>query len=61
MKYKIDKKGNIILENGKVIPASKRQKTEVYSRVVGYLRQVSNWNKGKQAEFKKRKVFKAEE
>ncbi len=27
---------------------------EVYSRVVGYLRPVSQWNKGKQAEFKKR-------
>ncbi len=30
-------------------------KTEVYSRVVGYLRPVTQWNKGKQAEFKERK------
>jgi ribonucleoside-triphosphate reductase len=30
---------------------------EVYSRVVGYLRPVKQWNKGKQAEFKIRKVF----
>jgi len=32
--------------------------TEVYSRVVGYLRPVSQWNKGKKEEFKLRKVFK---
>jgi ribonucleoside-triphosphate reductase len=29
---------------------------EVYSRVVGYLRPVSQWNDGKQEEFKIRKV-----
>jgi ribonucleoside-triphosphate reductase len=33
------------------------QATEVYSRVVGYLRPVAHWNPGKQAEFKKRKTF----
>ena len=31
---------------------------EVYSRSVGYLRPVSQWNKGKEAEFKERKTFK---
>jgi ribonucleoside-triphosphate reductase len=30
---------------------------EVYSRVVGYLRPVKQWNKGKQAEFNSRQVF----
>jgi hypothetical protein len=30
---------------------------EVYSRVVGYLRPVSQWNEGKQAEFADRKTF----
>ncbi|MDO9567030.1 MAG: ribonucleoside triphosphate reductase [Candidatus Desulfaltia sp.] len=35
-----------------------KQKTEVYSRVVGYLRPVKQWNNGKQAEFKMRKMFK---
>lgn len=30
---------------------------EVYSRVVGYFRPVSNWNRGKQEEFKDRKEF----
>ncbi|HJH27193.1 MAG TPA: hypothetical protein C5S37_10630 [Methanophagales archaeon] len=31
--------------------------TEVYSRVVGYLRPVNQWNRGKQEEFKNRKMF----
>jgi len=34
------------------------QKTEVYSRVVGYLRPVKQWNEGKQAEFGNRRSFK---
>lgn len=33
------------------------QKCEVYSRVVGYLRPVSQWNEGKQAEFFDRKAY----
>jgi ribonucleoside-triphosphate reductase len=32
-------------------------KTEVYSRVVGYLRPVEQWNAGKRSEFKRRLVF----
>ena len=35
----------------------KKIPTEVYSRVVGYMRPVQNWNKGKQEEFKMRKEF----
>lgn len=31
---------------------------EVYSRVVGYLRPVRNWNAGKKQEFEERKTFK---
>lgn len=38
----------------------KRTRCEVYSRIVGYLRPVSQWNEGKQAEFKDRKVFKTD-
>jgi len=34
---------------------------EVYSRIVGYIRPVQQWNKGKQAEFKIRKTFKIDE
>jgi len=33
---------------------------EVYSRVVGYFRPVRQWNKGKQAEYEMRHVFKVE-
>jgi len=38
-----------------------KTKCEVYSRVVGYLRPVSNWNEGKAEEFKDRKLFKVSE
>ena len=31
---------------------------EVYSRIVGYLRPVQNWNKGKKQEFKDRQTYK---
>jgi ribonucleoside-triphosphate reductase (formate) len=34
-----------------------RTKCEIYSRVVGYLRPISQWNEGKVAEFKDRKTF----
>ena len=36
------------------------QETEVYSRVVGYLRPVKQWNNGKRAEFNMRKTFSPE-
>jgi len=38
----------------------KRTHCEIYSRIVGYLRPVSQWNDGKAEEFKKRKVFKVD-
>ena len=34
-----------------------KQKCEVYSRVVGYLSPVSEWNKGKKEEYKDRQTF----
>ena len=37
---------------------SKRQPCEVFSRVVGYMRPVSNWNDAKQAEYHNRKTYK---
>jgi len=37
------------------------EETEIYSRVVGYLRPVKQWNNGKQAEFDIRKMFKVAE
>ena len=36
------------------------EKTEVYSRVVGYYRPIQNWNAGKREEFNDRKTFKVE-
>lgn len=35
-----------------------RQKCEVFSRAMGYIRAVSNFNIGKKAEFEERKTFK---
>jgi ribonucleoside-triphosphate reductase len=34
--------------------------TEVYSRVVGYLRPIKQWNEGKQAEYRRRRTFAVE-
>lgn len=34
-----------------------RQECEVYTRVMGYFRPVSQFNKGKQSEFNERKWF----
>jgi len=36
---------------------SKRTKCEIYSRVVGYLRPVQQWNDGKRTEFFDRTTF----
>ncbi|HNS32497.1 MAG TPA: anaerobic ribonucleoside-triphosphate reductase [bacterium] len=38
---------------------SRYKPCEVYSRVVGYLRPLKQWNSGKQAEWKARKVYDA--
>jgi len=39
----------------------KRIPCEVYSRIVGYLRPVQNWHRGKQQEFKERRTFRVPE
>lgn len=39
----------------------KKIPVEIYSRCVGYFRPVSNWNKGKQEEFKNRKTHNSKE
>lgn len=38
----------------------RRQPCEVFSRVVGYLRPVHQWNAGKQSEFGDRKMLEVE-
>jgi hypothetical protein len=49
--------GDIQLDNGVIIPRKARTFCEVYSRVVGYLRPASQWNKGKKAEWGDRKNY----
>lgn len=39
------------------IVEGKGEKCQVYSRVVGYLRPVQNWNIGKKQEYSMRKVY----
>ena len=48
-----------IIEKGNEKMSKCGEKTEVYSRVTGYFRPVSNWNKGKKEEFKDRKTYDA--
>ena len=40
--------------------AKKKIPCEVYSRIVGYLRPVQNWNKGKRQEFQDRQTYRVE-
>lgn len=41
----------------KKIQQKDRTRCEVYSRIVGYIRPIDNWNAGKQAEFKDRQTY----
>lgn len=43
---------------GRKKTAGKHRECEVYSRIVGYLRPVSQWNSGKLAEYGRRKMLK---
>ena len=59
------KKGKVMDEIIKQIEKLKAEREqvkgtpcEVYSRVCGYLRPTQSWNKGKQEEFKQRKMIK---
>jgi anaerobic ribonucleoside-triphosphate reductase len=38
--------------------ARQRTKCEVFTRVVGYMRPIEQWNNGKRAEFGDRQTFK---
>ena len=38
-------------------PKKQRTRVECYSRVVGFLTPISQWNKGKKEEFRDRKTF----
>ena len=47
----------MVLMDGGLTQHVVRQPCEVYSRVVGYLRPVAQWNKGKRQEFRDRKTY----
>ena len=49
--------GKGIYDEEKLPAGACGQPTECYSRVTGYFRPVSAWNKGKKEEFKDRKTF----
>ena len=61
LKYKDDDKERLVLKCDECFaknPAlNNYQETEVYSRIVGYLRPVNQWNIGKQEEFRQRKTY----
>lgn len=65
LKYNINEGTISIIKCKECYEASKAlknyQKCEVYSRVVGYIRPVSQYNVGKKHEYHKRKTFKAPE
>jgi ribonucleoside-triphosphate reductase (formate) len=46
-----------LLQKGEELTEENRIRCEIYSRVVGYIRPITNWNKSKRQEFKDRKVF----
>lgn len=48
---------DLLYEGVVTIPVEKRSVDECYSRTVGYLRPVSQWNLGKKAEFKDRVMY----
>lgn len=49
------------LKNNKILVSNNtkavRNRCEIWSRVVGYLRPTSRWNSGKEAEFEDRVMF----
>lgn len=49
------------MQNKTVQSETRKVPCEVYSRVVGYLRPVRNWNNGKKQEFAERKTFKVQQ
>ena len=57
MNYVENVDGSLLREDGIIIPESARTRALVYSRVVGFLRPVEDWNVGKQTEFKDRKIY----
>ena len=45
------------MQNSKILPQEQRQRCEVWTRVMGYHRPVSEFNAGKQGEHTERRHF----
>ena len=48
----------LTLPGGREVPDSERTRCEIWSRVMGYLRPVDQWNPGKRSEHRERLPFK---
>jgi hypothetical protein len=61
LKYKVGEENIMVFKCNNCFKKSKQlknyQSCEVYSRIVGYLRPVQQWNEGKQEEYRKRKEY----
>ncbi|MFA5048736.1 MAG: anaerobic ribonucleoside-triphosphate reductase [Patescibacteria group bacterium] len=53
----IDRLNAEIVQKKEQLKNVKGREIEVYTRIVGYYRAIKNWNLGRAAEQKKRKVF----
>jgi hypothetical protein len=45
------------MQNDIILDEAERQPCEIWTRVMGYFRPVSQYNKGKQSEYKERTFF----
>ena len=60
MKIEKDESGEeriFYLMEGFMVPEESRTRCEVWTRVMGYFRPVSEWNIGKKQEFEDRKLY----
>jgi len=58
LNYTENNDGSLTREDGVIIPEKARTRNEIYTRVIGYLRPVEQFNVGQQASFHDRKVYK---
>jgi hypothetical protein len=58
---KVSEQTPIIEQTQKAPNKDQQVPCEVYSRIVGYVRPVRNWNKGKKQEFTERQTYRVDE
>jgi hypothetical protein len=54
---KVSEQTPVIKQTAEAPNQDKQVPCEVYSRIVGYVRPVRNWNKGKKQEFSERQTY----